>query len=292
MLRSDITDDLASAKLMLQASIPEVIRVMDRETIVKHLAWIEIEINIAVHRTAQVALRAALSQVGVKKLRYSVVPLRFYLGNEVALRFSVPKPDRFTFWKNESTPGSGFDLYVVPNYHPVLNDGKMTGMINGATDALVSGKAVYSIHCPKAAQTKRAGLFGSWSNVNHPFRVFGRSFAAKLITTRLRTKEGVDELADVLRGALGMDGRYISVSGGFQPPFEYPHNRIIRLRQPSPYPRASDGNSVRGSENHCVWGYRTLEKEGVLGQSYVPSWFLQEGWLKIYENAPSQPGIF
>ncbi len=52
----------------------------------------------------------------------------------------------------------------------------------------------------------------------------------------------------------------------------------------SPYPRANKTHSARGSENDVVWQYLTLQQEGLLEDATIPSWFLEEGWLEIYEG--------
>ena len=74
------------------------------------------------------------------------------------------------------------------------------------------------------------------------------------------------------------------------------HNRLIQLgRQRSPWLQAEYGRSghiARGSEEHCVWAYRVLQQEGKLERSYVPSWFISEGWLEIYKDAEVRHGLY
>ncbi len=287
-----------SHRLMDCELIPEQIQQLDRETIVKELRPLRVDVIVAIHKTADEAIQAAVLQVGVPSLRYSLIPQRMIFDNEIALWFTVAKPERFTFWKCESIPtGEGWDLHVVPSYHPVMNGWKAVGMVNGATDAYIRGNAVRSIYCPKAAQSDRHGKnFGtSWDHVKHPFYAIGRSMSIRLITTKVRSREGVEELTELLRAALGQSKQYVEISGGFRAPMKCAHNRLLELNRRSPYPRADysrTGNVARGSEEHCVWAYRTLKAEGTLEKSHVPAWFINEGWLEIYKGAKVRPTLF
>ncbi|MDB5265130.1 MAG: hypothetical protein JWN64_701 [Parcubacteria group bacterium] len=287
-----------SRRLMDFGLIPDEIQKLDRETIVKHLRPIRVDVIVAVHKTADEALQAAVFQVGHPSLRYSLIPQRTIFDNEVGLQFTVAKPDRFIFWHSEWVPTHNDHLHIVPSYHPVMNGWESVGMVNGDTDAYIRGNAVRSIYCPKAAQSDRHSNnnFGSsWKNVKHPFYATGRSMSVRLITTKLRSREGVEELVELLRAALGQGKRYVEISGGFRAPMKCAHNRLLELGQRSPWPQADHsghGHVARGSEEYCVWGYRTLEAEGTLEKAHVPPWFLQEGWLKIYEGAEVRPTLF
>lgn len=285
-----------SRRLMDFGLIPEEIQKLDRQTIVKELRPIQVDVIVAVHKTADEALQAAILEVGHPSLRYSLIPQRMIFDNEIRLQFTVAKPDRFIFWKSEWRPGVS-DLHIVPSYHPVMNGCEAVGMVNGSTDAYIGGDAVRSIYCPKAAQSDRNGRnsMSSWNHVKHPFYATGRDMSVRLITTKLRSREGVEELVKLLRAALGQGKRYVEISGGFRAPMKCAHNRLLELGQRSPYPRASysrSGNVARGSEEHCVWAFRTLKAEGMLEMAYVPSWFIQEDWLIIYEGAEVRPTLF
>jgi hypothetical protein len=280
-----------SHSLMDFAYIPEAIQKLDRETIVRELHLLQVHVVIAVHKTVEEAVDAALFRVGVVGLRYSVIRQQSIFDKEIALQFSVNKPDRFIFWKRESIPiGQGWDLHVVPHYHPVMSGWKAIGMVNGTTDAYIGGNAVRSICCPKAAQSDRHGRnFGSsWGRMKHPFYATGRSMGIGLTKTKVRSKEGVEELTELLRASLGLKKQYVEISGGFRAPLKCAHNRLLEINRRSPYLKAKysrDGHVARGSEEHCVWAYRTLTDEGVIEKSHVPAWLLSEGWLEIYEGA-------
>jgi hypothetical protein len=277
--------------------VPEEIQKLDRETIIVELRRIQVDVIVAIHNTVDEALQAVVLQVDHPSLRYSLIPQRMIFGNEIELRFKVVKPAHFIFWKCEWVSTGNNGLHIVPSYHPVMNGREAIGMVNGSTDAYIRGNAVRSIYCPKAAQSTRGGRnFGSsWNHVKHPFYAIGRSMRVRLITTKLRSKKGVEELVELLRAALGQDKRYVEISGGFQAPMKCAHNRLFELGQQSPWPQAdhsSRGHVARGSEQHCVWAYHTLEAEGALKKAYVPPWFLKEGWLDIYEGAEVRPTLF
>ena len=277
-----------SHRLMDFGLIPEQIQKLDRETIVKGLRPLQVDVIVAIHKTADEAIKAAVFQIGVPSLRYSLIPQRMIFNNEVALHFTVAKPERFIFWKSEDVPtGQVWDLHVVPSYHPVMNGWKAVGMVNGATDAYIRGNAVCSIYCPKAAQSDRHGRkFGtSWNHVKHPFFAVGRAMSIRLITTKVRSREGVEELTELLRAALGQSKQYVEINGGFRAPMKCAHNRLLELDR-------LRGQDLRGSEEHCVWAYRTLKAEGALDKAHVPSWFIKEGWLEIYEGAEVRPTLF
>jgi hypothetical protein len=85
--------------------------------------------------------------------------------------------------------------------------------------------------------------------------------------------EARDTLVKLVRAALEEDDTFIGVSGGFSPPFDSPYNvRMVRGAR----------HHVRGSENHCVWAYRTLKAEGRLDGAIIPKWFWDERWLDAY----------
>ncbi|KKR37739.1 MAG: hypothetical protein UT69_C0002G0001, partial [Candidatus Yanofskybacteria bacterium GW2011_GWE1_40_10] len=286
-----------SDRFMDFSTIPSEIQEMNRETLTRGLRELHISVFAAVHRRAEDAISAAIEQVGVAGLKYEVIPQRMIFDTELMVRFTVEEPNSFTFWHSQSRPGGGFDLYIVPAYHPVMNGKESVGMVNGATDAYIRGNAVRSIYCPEDAQaTDPSKNFGtSWNHVKHPFYATGRSMAVKLITTKVRSAESMEELTQLLRAALGLDNKYVDISGGFNAPLKCGYNRIVELGIRSPYPQAEyrrGGNITRGSEQHCVWSYRVLKEEGQLEKAYIPSWFIKEGWLKIYEGAEERHGLY
>ncbi len=242
------------------------------------------------------ALKAAVKAVMFDGLEALVKGAIF--SQEVEVLFLAPSPTQFTFWKSEWKPAnSEYDLHIVPGYHPIMRGRESEHMINGDTDYLVRGNVVTYVRCPRAAQADLGGKYRSttFSNVIHPYRASGSSFELTLKLEELLKPGGIEELAAFVRAALGLDGDYVEVSGGFHPPLHYPHNRLVQTDTPSPWPRANNGHSghlARGSEAHCVWAYRTLEREGELADAFIPSWFEREGWLKIYEGAETYHGLY
>lgn len=263
--------------------------------IVAALKRAKIDTVVAVHKTVEDALQTFMSEVGLDGLRYTQSPGR--MGDDIVLQFSVDKPNKFIFWNDQSPRPSmkNWDLHIVPHYHPVMNDEISIGMINGYTDAYIRGKAIRSVECPRASRVNRyePNYQSCWNHIKHPFYAVGRAVTLHMSGTKMRSKEGVLELVNFLRATLGLDGsKYVSVNGGFRPPFTNPLNRLLQTESNSPYPRATDRMPARGSEDHCVWAYRTLEQEGVLDKAYIPPWFLTEKWLDIYEGAEERHGIY
>lgn len=279
------------------SAIPPEIKEMDRETIVNEFNAMWVSITVAVHRQVAEAIHAIVCQVGIEDLGYEVVPQKMVFHDEKMVRFSVKEPGSFTFWTSEMKPSGGsFDLHIIPSYHPIMSGQESVGLVNGDTDAYISGHAVKSIYCPEDAQAIRDSFGATWEHVNHPFRATGRTVKMCLVTTKIRSAEGVNELTQLLRAALGLDKKYVAISGGFQAPLICPENRLSELGRRSPWPEAdyerSSGNKVRGSEGHCVWAYQILKEEGKLDGSFVPPWFIKEGWLQIYEGAEVRPGLY
>ena len=270
----------------------------DRKELVNELSHLQVGVTVAAHKTVPKAVQHAINQIGIPNLRYQL--LAQALGNEQVLRFTVTQPDRFTFWYHLSVPGKDEDgnYDIVPFYHPVMSGAKEVGMINGYTDAYISGKTVRSVYCPRVSQsirTQQQQCFGSWNHVKHPFCAVGRSLTIAVNSLHMRSKEGVQELINFLQATLSRHNKYVGISGGFYPPMKSAHNLLLEKELRSPWPGADytrGGHLARGSEAHCVWAYRTLQTEGFLKQSYVPSWFLNEGWLTIYEGAEVRPGLY
>lgn len=283
-------------KYVRRLSTPEI-NSLDREALTKEIKAVGIDISTALYKNAEEAIDAALKKAGIAGLRYSEVQKYHVSDDRLTLEFSVKKPDSFVFWKSESRPtGGNWDLNVVPSYHPVMNEWQEVGLVNGATDYYIRGNAVQKIYCPHDARVGEKRPFGSsWDHVKHPSRAEGQDMQLEVNTTKMRSAEGVNELAKVLRASLGLDKQYVAISGGFLPPMKCPNNRLLEIKQRSPWKKADHsghGHVARGSEAHCVWAHRTLESEGFLDQSYVPSWFKQEGWLRIYEGAVVEAGLY
>lgn len=285
--------------------IDDEIRALDRETIEKELDRLDIEVLTFIQPVAEYGLMMAMDilRVDCPALTYDILPQRSCLNDRIRVKLTIRRPSNqnFTFWKDESRPrpGQGFDLHVVPSYHPVMYDKREVGLINGATDCLIRGKAVRCIYAPEEARTVEENFGGSWNRVNHPFYATGTIVELGLIGNYMRTEDGVKRFVEVVRGMLGLDNTYVAVSGGFNPPLKCAHNRLLELGQldNSPWPRAprpyqSGKHVARGSEAHCVWAHRVLTEEGVIDDSYVPQWLYSEGWLGLYETAEVQHGLY
>jgi hypothetical protein len=206
-----------------------------------------------------------------------------WLGDAIRLEFKTDKS--FEFWNHASEPGTGFDLHIVPPYHPI-NFNKKPLSVNGSTDAFIRGVAVEMIYSPVESRTVQGG-WGTWSHVNHPYKITGSCFELSVDRVSILSKEGIDELSNVLLAAFGLSDEYIAMIGGFSPPYLCPHNRFNQLR-------ISTGERIhiRGSEAKCVWEYKTLQEEGLLDTAYIPEWFIKEDWLGFYETAECMHGLY
>ncbi|HXK37871.1 MAG TPA: hypothetical protein VJ579_02290 [Candidatus Paceibacterota bacterium] len=241
------------------------------------------------------ALAAVMKRVSQQYLSVQVVPHGFNYRDHVHLVFDLHSKQEFNFWMCMSVPNSDeHDLHVVPGYHPCMNGKKGIHMINGDTDHRTHGYAVVRVESPleSRAEMGKHRAASTWSNLTHPFCAKGRSVVVTVREGLLRTKDGVRELSRFLLAALGKTDEYVEVSGGFSAPLKCAHNRLIEKRIPSPSQKKHFGQSVRGSEQHCVWAYRTLLAEGKLEGAYVPKWFIEEDWLGIYKGAEEKPGLY
>jgi len=297
--RDDKLTDDDSDRLMQFGEISDAVAAMSRNDVIAALKPIYVEVHTITHRSYDDAMDAAIADVGIEGLTFEVIPEeRPIFNTHVKIRFTVKRPHRFIFWKGEIGPFRRDDLHIVAPYHPAMNGKTYGHLINGDTDALIRGSVVRSIFCPEVARAERHrhnSCFGSsWHHVRHPFCATSREVVFKLIYPRLRTAEGVAELSSILKQALGLDPKcYIGVSGGFAPPLRCAHNRIVDLGIESPCQSTWLGSSLaRGSEAHCVWAHRVLQKEGKLSGAFIPDWFHKEGWLKIYEGAECAWDLF
>lgn len=211
-------------------------------------------------------VREVVRRTGVK---VTVTTSPAFSSDLIKIRFTASE-DAFAFWNWACFAEGNAEkmLYIVPAYHPKRLGHRSVGSTNEDTCAFLRGKAVRKAHPPKTVtsenQTDRLP-----AAIPHPFVTRGSSFDIELSRPHGLSAEGVDELIELVLGALGFDGRYVSVIGSGRPP--YPHPSGLR-----------DDNSVRGSEHICVWQYRTLQAEGKLEGAIIPPWFFREDWLGKY----------
>lgn len=275
LLPKQVAKDVTPAdsdRIMLSQAIPPELEQVGKASAIHALAALNIDVITTVHKNYELGIRDAISETGVSGLTYEQIHgNRVNLDTEITVRFSVNQPHCFMYWNSLSQPlCDDTDRYIIAAYHPVMNNGRLAGKINGENEVYIRGNAVRYIYCPKearSAQSKRL-LGSSWSFVKHPYCATGQTVEMGLVTTFVRSKEGIAELAHVLKASLGHENKYISVSQGFRPPF-----RLITTS-----PRTS--RRLHGSESSCAWQYLILEHEGVLEKSYVPEWFTNEQWPK------------
>ncbi|MDD5342521.1 MAG: hypothetical protein PHI73_04285 [Patescibacteria group bacterium] len=201
--------------------------------------------------------------------------------------FYAPKKHPFTFWRGCCTfsDDPNDSLYVIPRYHPELLGWHGAFMVNGATDRVLlrdePGDPITYLSSPPECRTTDRAIDGSdtWNCINHPMRGRGQSFLIIVHPDACCTNRGFSLLVRFLTAALNLRRTYIEINGGFNPPYTLPHN-VVRQAVTAP--------KVRGSEGHCVWTYRTLQRERRLKGSLVPKWFFDEGWLDLYKDEIAQ----
>jgi hypothetical protein len=241
------------------------------------------------------ALAAVMKRVSQKYLSVEVLSSGFNYRDQTHLVFTLHSKHEFTFWKSEWIPNPEIDnIHIVPDYHPCMMGKKPIHMINGDTDYRTNGYSIVCVGSPIEARAEMEGRSGpcTWTHMKHPFYAKGSSITVTVRSGLLRTKDGVRELSRFLLATLGKTEEYVEVSGGFRAPLLCAHNLLLKKKIPSPVKKKHFGQSVRGSEQSCVWAYRTLLAEGKLEGAYIPEWFIEEGWLGIYEGAEEKHGLY
>lgn len=257
-----------SKAILMEQIIPDEIAAMNSDQILLGLKKSGIETTFAHVRRIGQAIKLALSDPRIN------IPVNFKLLNsddapwQKKVVFTISKKHQFRAW---NTVGKGGDDYIVPLYHPDAAANKESKfLINGATEALIGAKAVRSILAPTDKNTYSGSLLSSWSRTQHPYYASGNNVGMSISPTKILSLDGIVELTEVLISLLGIENKYLRVSGGFDAPFSI--NVPVR------------NNSFRGTEAHCIWAYNVLQNEGKLENAYVPRWFITEGWSKYQLN--------
>lgn len=267
--------------LMSFDKIPKAIKLLDDVALDKYLAELADVVNGKFTDLATM-LDELFTEIrkdcGIK-LRLSDAK-RSFLDN-VVLTIMVSEADfPFKIWKCADGANDPHRLHITPPYHPVMSGKKSFCLINGHTDAYIGGdqKVIRSVYSPEKS---KKDLFSSWSR--HPFFMESRTLAIEICPTLSLSEMGYQTLLGFVRAALNQGDSYVAVSGGFDSPYEHMTKVLKRKGIKSPAGRHGSYD-YRGSEDDCVWEYRTLEAEGQLAGALIPSWFMDEGWLAIYED--------
>jgi hypothetical protein len=274
---------------------PVYFALLDKAERIAHLKLFEIEVIEAAFSSINDIMLAAKEKLGEhgEGLGCSIKETKTFGGDQMV---TITSPRDFVFWKEEWKPRAGedsIDLRIVPGFHPCMErGGKRTILVNGDNAWTIQGVGLRYVYPPQGSQA--AGdvqSMSSWAHMQNPFSARGNEFTVTVDGDTIRTKEGAEALFNLLRGTFEIDGAWVGVSGGFRAPFQSAHNRIASLGIPSPYPRAKPGGILaRGSEAHCVWAYYHLLADDRLKDAYIPKWFIDEGWLNIYEGVEVKPG--
>jgi hypothetical protein len=199
--------------------------------------------------------------------------IKFHILTEVdvKIRFTVHSEHKFRFWKvvnfldHKNDPNDLF--HIVPGYHPEAKGWTEFAMVNGDTDALIGERehGINYIYCPLESISGPGSAFGSWSSINHPYYATGTCFDLQVSAIRLLSQEAFDSLKGLLLSALELNETFISICGGFDPPYHYP------------------SMNSRGSERDwCAWEFHQLQNDNALPGAIIPPWFLEEECLQIY----------
>lgn len=274
------SSERSSSLMQNKVLVPEI-ELMDREKILAGLRGAHIEVTKARVSRFERAIRLALKGLPVQ----FNIELFNDLSSESLVTFWVSSPSQFRAWKSVGAGGTSLDLYIVPDYHPDRNRNKEGHfLVNGATDALITGQAIRSVFAPhNFGERKVEGFsFSSWNHPTHPFYVAGSQVKMLIYPSRALSAEGIEEIRSVILALLETGDTYLSVSGGFLSPLDHPSNVVHRLGKEFHDLR----EEARGSEGFCVWSYQVLRDEGALDRAYIPPWFRFEGWLEAYGVRP------
>jgi hypothetical protein len=279
-------DELAALKIVVAQVLGDLGRTvhMDRTQLLEVLCQSEIAcISDAAYSLTEALTRAIASE------RLSV-PVQFEIGrpsNDRHLRrvtFRVEAPARFRAWHDLQRPGQSDGYHIVPGYHPCMNGRVRVGLVNGDTNAHVTGKAIHYVYAPEGSVSTR-GFMTSWDHTLHPVYAAGQEIELQISEPLLLAPEGIKEIVDALVALLELENTFMAVSGGFRSPYEdagvVAHLSGIRS--------ASQTGEARGSEGHCVWAYHVLDAEGELASAHIPRWFIAEGWLAAYAQFSPVP---
>jgi hypothetical protein len=273
--------------LMSFDKIPEAIKLLDDKTLDQYLRDFANVVDckfISIGEMLESLIKEVYDYCGVL---IGIIDLKRTFMADVVLTFYCGEPNHsFKIWKScESSDWNGDSrLHLTPPYHPVMLDKESYCLINGDTNAYIGGSniGIKNVYAPEEARTE-GSLFGSWSSLNHPFYTESKTLSLEICPTISISEVGYEALLGFLLSALNYGKFYVSVSGGFRSPYDYPSNVLNRKKIKSPT-KIHGSSNCRGSEHDCVWQYQTLEAEGQLAGALIPSWFHNEGWLTIYED--------
>ncbi len=252
-----------------------------------------------VNVTAEEAIHQAITRLENSGVTYKfcAVPSWVTPDDDLFCEVCVEGSRAFTFWKELfHVPESGCEesgQYIIPMYHPMMQGKNNQFLIQG--DLSFMWSTATPIRWVTSPPEVRVVLSDgstcdgreSWQHLKHPFKAEGKQFRFSVDRLKVRTESGQRELTAFIEAALGVNGKYLSVIGGFRPPFCDPITRLHELKHSS----CVELGRKRSTAGHCVWSYYTLATEQRLNEAFIPPWFIREGWLSIYDGAEVRHGI-
>jgi hypothetical protein len=272
--RNDHLTEADSDTLMDFACLDEQAREVSEADALKRLQYFRIPVLEGDYANLSSVLTWVMGQMKERhgiELQVQYLP-DHHISYTVRVEFLVSGETKFRIWKCVSR---GSDLDAVPVYYPP-DEFKQSGLINGATEALINGKGIVQLKSPPESRRPNPQRHvTSWTYIKHPFFAEGQSIEMTISRTAILSRESAENLLRVLIGALNLEKQLIYVNGGFTSPYE-------EYRIPETCKR------MRGSERSVIWQYRTLIREGKLEGSYVPPWLFGEGWLDLFPESEEQ----
>lgn len=123
--------------------------------------------------------------------------------NTVEVDFTVRGKKEFCFWNYYPRSTD------APMTHPAWS-GKKLGFLVDGNMGVIAGHALRCVLPPEETIARPNAL--GWSGMRHPYKAAGQTFRARLLTAKLLTPKGEEELHSLLRILLGLNNAYVAVA--------------------------------------------------------------------------------
>ena len=133
------------------------------------------------------------------------------------VEFAIKEDNRSTIEVDFTVRGKkGFCFW---NYYPHSTDaplnhpawsGKTLGFLVDGNMGVIAGHALKCVLPPEEAIARPNAL--GWSGMKHPYKAAGQTFRARLLTAKLLTPKGEEEVRNLLRTLLDLEQAYVGVT--------------------------------------------------------------------------------
>lgn len=259
--------------------------IFDRDVLITTLKDYEVDVIVMSHSQEE-AIQSLSTGIEIP-VEISIIKQN---PDSITLHMKVKPPYGFTFWKHVLL-SEYFEADVIPPYHPARKIQWPFCIIEGQSDYVKGGDhpTLMRVTSPLESRAFSDNHRRSWDYINHPFYAKGYQITMEVDAHYFLSEAGIADVLKFLRIALGLDqDNYIIVSSGFNPPIRDPQSQLSALGLDKTE-TAAICKKATSLENVApnIWAYRDLTQEGVIDQSFVPSWLDQEGWLDYYSPASS-----